>query len=119
MAILSARTILLANSVACCSSKTRDAANVSATWDGGGSFGLSGLMYFHSCLSTDGAGLGTNCNNTTGYTDTYQLQGGSCSSTFVMGDIVTDKLHLGGNPCVEMDLNPNALYYVFKASLLQ
>jgi hypothetical protein len=47
------------------------------------------------------------------------LGGGSSTNTFVVGDIVTDELSLGGNSQIEMDLNPNALYYVLKASLLQ
>jgi Putative Flp pilus-assembly TadE/G-like len=93
------------------------AAGNQPNWDGGGSFGLTGLMYFHYCNSADGAGLGTHCN-AAAYTDQLSLQGGSCSSTFVIGDVVVDKLHLGGNPCIEMDLNPNALFYVTKASLL-
>jgi len=88
------------------------------SWGGNGSFGINGIMYFHYCNSADGARLGTNCNSGA-YTDQLQLQGGSCSSTFVIGNIVTDKLHLGGTPCIEMDLNPNALYYVLKASLIQ
>jgi hypothetical protein len=87
-------------------------------WGGGGSFGLNGIMYFHYCNSADGAHLGTNCN-ASAYKDQLSLQGGSCSNTFVIGNIITDKLHLGGTPCVEMDLNPNALYYVLKAALLQ
>jgi Flp pilus assembly protein TadG len=99
--------------------QNRDSTNVVGTWDGGGSFGLAGMMYFHSCLNGAGNGGGGGCSTTTGFTDSFHLQGGACSSTFVIGDIVTDKLHLGGNPCVEMDLNPNALYYVLKASLLQ
>jgi hypothetical protein len=36
-----------------------------------------------------------------------------------MGDVVTDELNFGGTSGVEMDLNPAALYYVLKASLLQ
>jgi hypothetical protein len=99
--------------------QNRDSTGVVGTWDGGGSFGLAGMMYFHSCHNGVGNGGGASCNTTSGYTDSFHLQGGACSSTFVIGDIVTDKLHLGGNPCIEMDLNPNALYYVLKASLLQ
>jgi Putative Flp pilus-assembly TadE/G-like len=74
------------------------------SWSGGGAFGLAGMMYFH---------------NTTLFTDQFSLGGGSASTTFVVGDIVTDKLDLHGTPGIEMDLNPNALYYVLKASLLQ
>jgi len=89
------------------------------SWGGGGAFGISGIMYFHYCNSADGAGLGTNCNTATAYTDQLSLQGGSSGNTYVVGDIVTDQLSLGGNPNIEMDLNPNALYYVERASLLQ
>jgi hypothetical protein len=87
-------------------------------WQGGGSFGLAGMMYFHYCASAT-SGAGTGCNTTNGYTDQLSLGGGSSSSTFVIGDIVTDMLSLNGNPQIEMDLNPNALYFVLKASLLQ
>jgi len=95
------------------------AAGNQPSWGGGGAFGLAGMMYFHYCNSADGAGLGTNCNNTNGFTDKFSLGGGSASTTFVIGDIVVDKLHMNGTPNIEMDLNPNALFYVFKASLLQ
>ncbi|HEV2383063.1 MAG TPA: Tad domain-containing protein [Terriglobia bacterium] len=76
-------------------------------WSGGGAFGLMGIMYFHSSTDT-----GTSA-------DTLSLGGGSASNTFVVGDIVTDKLSMAGNPTIEMDLNPNALFYVLKATLLQ
>jgi hypothetical protein len=88
------------------------------SWGGGGAFGLTGIMYFHYCNSADGAGKGTNCNSGA-YTDQLSLQGVAASNTFVIGDIITDQLSLGGNPTIEMDLNPTALYYVLKASLLQ
>jgi len=94
------------------------AAGNQPSWGGGGAFGITGIMYFHYCNSADGAGLGTKCAPAA-FTDKLSLQGGSASDTFVIGDIVTDKLDLGGNPQIEMDLNPNALFYVFKASLLQ
>lgn len=71
-------------------------------WSGGGAFGLSGIMYFHN----------------TAFGDQFTLGGGSCSDTFVIGNIVTDQLDLHGNPCLELDLNPYALYYQLKASLL-
>jgi len=37
----------------------------------------------------------------------------------VVGDIVADELGMGGTPAIVMDLNPSALYYVMKATLLQ
>jgi hypothetical protein len=93
------------------------AAGNQPSWGGGGAFGLTGVMYFHYCNSADGAGKGTNCN-AGAYTDQLSLQGVAASNTFVIGDIITDKLSVGGTPTIEMDLNPNALFYVFKASLL-
>lgn len=87
------------------------------SWQGGGAFGLAGNLYFHYCASST-AGSGSGCSSSA-YTDQFSLGGGSASNTFVVGDIVTDELSLGGNSQIEMDLNPNALYYVLKASLLQ
>jgi hypothetical protein len=87
-------------------------------WGGGGSAAALGSMYFHYCNSPDGAGLGSNCP-TTAYTDQITLQGTPGSTSYVVGDIVADELALGGTPSIVMDLNPNALYYVLKASLLQ
>ena len=92
------------------------AASKKPLWSGGGAFGLAGNLYFHYCPAGTGPG---GCDSTNGFTDQLELGGGSASSTFVVGDIVTDKLYLHGNPNIEMDLNPNALYYVLKASLLQ
>jgi Putative Flp pilus-assembly TadE/G-like len=87
-------------------------------WGGGGAAAALGSMYFHYCNSPDGAGLGSNCP-TSAYTDQITLQGNSGSTSYVVGDIVTDELAFGGTPSIVMDLNPNALYYVLKASLLQ
>jgi hypothetical protein len=86
-------------------------------WQGGAAFGLAGNLYFHYCASST-AGGGAGCSSTA-FTDQLSLGGNSTSNTFVVGDIVTDELSLNGNPGIEMDLNPNALYYVLKASLLQ
>ncbi|MBZ5612986.1 MAG: hypothetical protein LAO23_03170 [Acidobacteriia bacterium] len=94
------------------------AAGDQPAWGGGGSAAALGSMYFHYCNSPDGAGLGTNCP-TSAYTDNITLQGTPGSTSYVVGDIVTDMLGLGGTPSIVMDLNPNALYYVLKASLLQ
>ena len=96
----------------------RSTAAVNPSWGGGGTAAALGSMYFHYCNSPDGAGLGTNCPSTA-FTDNITLQGGSGSTSYVVGDIVTDELGLGGNPTIVMDLNPNALYYVYAATLLQ
>jgi hypothetical protein len=82
----------------------RASSGVNPGWSGGGSFGLAGIMYFHNAAS---------------FNDTFSLGGGSSSDTFVVGEIVVDKLNLGGNPSITMDLNPNALYYTLKATLIQ
>ena len=89
-------------------------------WGGGGAFTLGGAMYFHYCDSSSGvAGDGVSCNTTNGYTDQLSLQGGSCSGTYILGNIIIDQLALGGNPCINMDLSPTVAYPVLKASLLQ
>jgi Flp pilus assembly protein TadG len=101
----------------------RDTAGAAPSFGGGGTGAVLGSLYFHYCNSSDNTatvkGLGSNCNSSTGYTDVLTLGGGSGSTSYVVGDMVTDKLTTHGNPNINMDLNPNALYYVLKASLLQ
>jgi hypothetical protein len=93
------------------------AAATQPKWQGGGAFGLAGNLYFHYCASAT-AGGGSGCSSSA-WTDQLSLGGNSTSNTFVVGDIVTDELSLNGTPGIEMDLNPNALYYVLKATLVQ
>jgi hypothetical protein len=87
------------------------------SWQGGGQFLLSGSMYFHQCV-TSGSDTGTGCSNSA-YTTQMSLGGNPGSGTYVLGDIVVDQLDLSGTPDIIMDLNPNAAYWVLKASLLQ
>ena len=94
------------------------AAGTQPAWGGGGTAALLGSLYFHYCNSPDGTGLGSNCP-TSAFTDQMTLQGNPGSTSYIVGNIVTDQLGLGGTPQIFMDLNPNALYYVIKASLLQ
>lgn len=96
----------------------RSADSVNASWGGGGQFLLAGNMYFHKCNAT---GTGTGCLTPAnkGYDDTFTLQGNSGSGTFVLGEIVTDSLTLGGTSGVNMTLNPNAAFSILKAELLQ
>ena len=99
----------------------RSAAGVTGSYGGGGAFGLVGGGYFHYCGPGFGDGTTapvTSCSPSA-YTDTFSLQGGSSSSSFVVGNLTTDKLDLGGNPSVTMDLNSTAAYYVLRATLLQ
>jgi hypothetical protein len=86
-------------------------------WGGGGGFLLAGSMYFHHCNAT-GTGVGCGANPTY-YDSIFQLQGVSGSSSYVLGDIITDNLDMGGNPTINMALNPNAAYNTLKATLLR
>lgn len=95
----------------------RSASGVSASWGGGGSFLLAGTMYFHHCNAT---GTGTSCGSAPTYYDAmFSLAGNSGSSTYVLGDIVTDNLTLGGTSGITMDLNPTSAFNILKATLLQ
>ncbi|HET9836632.1 MAG TPA: hypothetical protein VFR84_00255, partial [Candidatus Angelobacter sp.] len=79
------------------------------SWGGGGQFLSSGYMYFHS---GNGATCGTN-------TSCLTLQGGSGSQSYALGNIVVDELALGGNPQINMILNPTATFEILKPTLLQ
>lgn len=93
----------------------RSAVNAQPSWGGGGQFLLAGNMYFHHC---NASGTGTSCVSTA-YDDVFTLQGNSGSGTFVLGDIITDKLILGGTSGIAMNLNPAASYAILKVTLLQ
>jgi len=49
----------------------------------------------------------------------FTLQGNSGSASFVLGDIITDNLAMGGTPTINMALNPTAAYNTLKATLLK
>ncbi len=84
---------------------------------GGGGLVISGNMYFHNCRAD---GTGTDCSKPqTGYQAFFQLQGNPGSGTYVLGNITSDELIISGNGSVAMSLNPNAVYNILKASLLQ
>jgi hypothetical protein len=84
---------------------------------GGGGLVLSGNMYFHNCNSS---GTGTGCSAPlTGYNAFFQLQGSPGNSTYMLGNITADELVMGGGGTIAMSLNPNAIYNILKASLLQ
>jgi hypothetical protein len=86
-------------------------------WGGGGGFLLAGSMYFHHCNAT---GTGVSCGlNPTYYDSTFTLQGSSGSASYVLGNIITDNLAMGGTPTINMALNPNATYNTLKATLLR
>lgn len=81
--------------------------NVGGGWGGGGGFLLAGSMYFHHCCGLPPAY----------YDSTFTLQGNSGSASYILGEIITDNLAMGGTPTVYMALDPAARYAVLKASL--
>jgi Flp pilus assembly protein TadG len=85
------------------------AVSAAPSWGGGGQFLSSGFLYFHS---GNGANCGTN-------TSCLTLQGNSGAQSYTLGNIVVDKLSLGGTPQVNMILNPTATFQVLKPTLLQ
>lgn len=101
----------------------RSAKGVQPNWGGGGQFLLAGTMYFHSCNSS-GSGVGcspppTPATNSSYYQDIFSLSGNSGAGTFVLGEIVSDNLTLGGTSGINMDLNPTTAFNILKASLYQ
>jgi hypothetical protein len=95
----------------------RSAQSVNPNWGGGGQFLLAGDMYFHSCKA-DGSGVSCGAAGTW-LNDVFGLGGTSGSSTYVLGDIVTDNLLLRGTSGITMDLNPTTAFSLLKATLLQ
>jgi hypothetical protein len=85
------------------------ATSASPSWGGGGQFLSSGFLYFHS---GSGATCGTN-------TSCLTLQGGSGSQSYTLGNIVVDELALGGNPEINMILNPASTFAVLRPTLLE
>ena len=91
--------------------------NGQASMQGGGGLVLSGNMYFHNC---NASGTGTGCSTPpTGYKAFFQLQGSPGNTSYVLGNITSDELVMGGGGTIAMSLNPNAIYNVLKASLLE
>jgi hypothetical protein len=91
--------------------------NGQASMQGGGGLILSGNMYFHNC---NASGTGTGCSQPpTGYQAFFQLQGSPGNTSYVLGNITTDELVMGGGGNIAMSLNPTAIYNILKASLLE
>jgi hypothetical protein len=82
---------------------------------GGGGLVLVGTMYFHHCPNS----LTTGCDPATDFRAFYQLQGGTGSGTFLLGNITTDRLIVSGNSEVRMQLDTAKVYTILKATLLQ
>jgi Putative Flp pilus-assembly TadE/G-like len=87
--------------------KRSAAANPS--WGGGGQFLLSGFMYFHS---GSGATCGTN-------TTCLTMSGGSGAGAFTLGNLVADKLSMSGNSSLNMILNPDLSFDLFRPQVLR
>jgi Putative Flp pilus-assembly TadE/G-like len=92
---------------------------------GGGGLVISGNMYFHNC-NPSGTGIGClkpagvpGTPPAGGYNAFLSMQGSPGSATYVLGNITTDELVMGGGGTIAMSLNPNAIYNILKASLLQ
>jgi len=93
------------------------ATNGAGDWGGGGEFLLAGTIYFHQC---NASGTGVGCSPPpTAYNASFKLQGNSCSATYIIGNIDTDKLIMGGTPCIKMSLDPYAVQRVLKATLIR
>ena len=97
---------------------------------GQGTLLMAGAMYAHRCTtsgSDTGAGCvdptSAQCNGSAGDSSSYcssiTFGGGSGSSTFVLGSIVTDVLSLGGGTTLAMTLNPGAAYITYKATMFR
>jgi hypothetical protein len=77
--------------------------NVTPTLTGNGQLLFSGVFYFHATDNSASLTLGGN--------------GGS--STTLVGEIVTDKLSIGGNGTVKMSLNAGPTTNILKVGILQ
>ena len=80
------------------------------SWGGGGQFLLSGFMYFHSNSSGDSCGTNTTCLN---------MDGGSGSGSFTLGNLIADQVKMTGNSSITMILNPNVTFQVLHPTLLE
>ncbi len=96
---------------------------------GSGTFSIIGSFYIHQCKSADGTGKGTNCDQPPagdvwpdpahGYNDLYDLSGTSGGSTTILGLIIVDRLTLSGTPGVRMQLLPNFIFPVLRATMFR
>jgi Flp pilus assembly protein TadG len=91
--------------------------SVSPNFGGGGALLMAGSLYVHQCVTT-GSDTGVGCT-TSAFNSSVSLGGNSGSATFIIGNIITDKLFLQGTSAITMDLNPNAVSNILKATLLR
>ena len=92
-------------------------ANGMPNMQAGGGLLLAGTMYFHNCRPD---GLGIDCDAPpAGYNAFFDLQGAPGSQTYVLGNLTTDQLVMGGGGSFTMALDPNSVYNILKATLLR
>lgn len=72
-------------------------------FSGSGSLAYSGALYLHS----------------TGYQTTLDISGGASTGTFILGEIIADKVSLTGSGVVKLALNPQATVNESKVAILQ
>jgi hypothetical protein len=87
--------------------------NGQTNMQGGGGLAISGTLYAHNCPGSP------SCNANTEYNAFVQLQGTPGSGTYILGEIVADQLVISGNGAIGMQLNPDAVYFILKASMLR
>ncbi len=74
-----------------------------AQFTGSGSLSFSGALYFHS----------------SSYSDVLNINGGSSTGTFILGEIVADQVSLTGSGAVNLALNPVPSTELLKVGMLQ
>jgi len=78
-------------------------AATSATFSGSGSLAYAGNMYYHAT-----SGLSS-----------FSLNGGSGTTSYVMGDIVADKINLSGSGKINMQLDSSPTVGILKVGMFQ
>ncbi len=88
---------------------------------GGGGLAISGSLYFTNCPGWGTSGLDcVTCScPPVGYNAFLQLQGNPGSGTYVIGNITADELNEAGNGTVAMQLDPNRIRWILKATLVR
>lgn len=87
--------------------------NGQSNLQGGGGLALAGTLYAHHCPGSP------TCNPSSDYLAFLQLQGTPGTGTYIIGEIVADQLVEAGNGSIGMQLNPNAVFFILKATMLR
>jgi hypothetical protein len=98
------------------------------TTDSAGNPGTRGLLFFQDHADTTNPSLsgsgelayaGSLYFHSTTYADLVGLSGGAGTGTYILGDIVADKIQLSGSAVIAMQLSPNPSTYMLKATTFQ